>query len=151
MTHSPPANLDPLSRNAGSARKDPNARNVAAVFGSEENDLLKHCSQFLEHSCLGFATHESQSQLFKQYSAYPEHTHGIILIKMLPKIWHHREGVLIGVFMLKLISHEDILAKVSKGAQALCSAARAYSRSPISVGAEAAASFFLSTQLLGPN
>lgn len=70
---------------------------------------------------------------------------------MLPKIWHHREGVLIGVFTLKLISHEDILAKVSKGAQALCSAARAYSRSPISFGTEAAALFFLSTQLLGPN
>lgn len=70
---------------------------------------------------------------------------------MLSKIWQHREGVLIGVFLLKLISHEDILEKVSEGALALCSAAGAYSRSPISLGAEAPASFFLSTQLLGPN
>lgn len=67
---------------------------------------------------------------------------------MLSKIWQHREGVLIGVFLLKLISHEDILEKVSEGALALCSAAGTYSRSPISL---AAASFFLSTQLLGPN
>lgn len=75
---------------------------------------------------------------------------GIILIKMFPKIWHHREGVLIGVFTLKLIPHEDILVKVSEGALALGSVASTYSRSPISSKAEAAASFFLSTQLLGP-
>lgn len=40
--------------------------------------------------------------------------------------------------------------KVSEGALALGSAASAYSHSPISSKAEAAASFFLSTQLLGP-
>ena len=50
---------------------------------------------------------------------------GIILIKMLPKIWHHREGVLIGLFTLKLIPHDDILVKVSEDAIALGSVARA--------------------------